>query len=384
LSVLLCGLGAACQGDDSPDDSPREELGEADDRYIQATRTLTASVDTADCQLITQLSTDYPTYSEAMTNARLRGLASSRFKSVLDFMTFKLCNEFQISGDIAAYKSDAIASAPAGDFLNNTPLLRAIVNETSDRDALLDAANEERHAQGLDPIIVSDYENSVTAGSSTIVFFPGWPGRPKLDQWLQVQRTLNAMFFISLEPRDDGTYSSFVHSRALVTTGDIAAIGSSVTITGGVSCMLCHYSGKPIHMRPRDDGKDAAKVQTLVDYLQKYPPKTNHPEYNPFPESPGIGTGGKLTLEEASTYAGRTVTAAELDTLNRNTSCDSCHNGSTQNPLRPPFGETVEMLMANGIMPPGAGVVDQTERTEALKVMKAAYKVKLQRYFVGD
>jgi hypothetical protein len=42
------------------------------------------------------------------------------------------------------------------------------------------------------------------------------------------------------------------------------------------------------------------------------------------------------------------------------------------------------MLTANGIMPPGAGIVDASERAEAIKVMSAAYDVKLQRYFVGE
>jgi hypothetical protein len=359
-----------------------EELGEGDKLYVAATETLTAGVDTARCELITQLLADYPLYATAMTNTRLRDLASSRFKPVLDFMSRKLCNEFEISGDIGAYKSEALANSPAGEFLNNTPLLQALVDRSSELDALLDAANKERSAEGLDPIIVADYPNTVTGETSTVVFFPGWPGRPRLDQWLQVQRTLGQMFFITLEPRDDGTYASYLHSRGLVTYNGMSTVGISVGNQGG-ACLTCHYSGKPLRMRALDDAKEAAKVATLVDYLGKYPPKTNHPGYNPFPDSPGIGTGGTLTMAAASTYAGRTLTEADLATLNRNTACDSCHNGTIQNSLIPPLSETVRMLMANGLMAPGAGIVDETERAEAIKVMKAAYLVKLQSYFVG-
>ena len=39
--------------------------------------------------------------------------------------------------------------------------------------------------------------------------------------------------------------------------------------------------------------------------------------------------------------------------------------------------------MRNGIMPPGSGVTDSSARAEAIKVMKAAYQVKLKRYFLG-
>jgi cytochrome c551/c552 len=134
-------------------------------------------------------------------------------------------------------------------------------------------------------------------------------------------------------------------------------------------------------MRALASGKDADKVSTLVRYLQSYPPKTNHPIYNPFPDSPGIGTGGTLTLDEASTYAGRTLTNDDLATINQNTSCNSCHDGTTQNPLRAPFGQTVQFLTANGIMPPNRGIVDSSARTEAIKVLTAAYKVKLKTYF---
>ena len=359
-----------------------EVLGDADYSYLDATDTLTASIDTADCKLITQLLSDYPTYFEAMTSTRLRDLASSRFKPVLDFMSHKLCNDFGIAGDIEAYKSEAKANSPAGEFLNGTPLLQALVDESSDLQTLLNAENNKRSAEGLDPIIVADYPNSITSNTSTIVFFPGWSGRPKLDQWLQVQRTLQQLFFVTLEPRGDGTYATFTHSRALTTSNGTSTVGTSVTNQGG-SCLMCHYSGKALHMRALDSGKDADKVATLVHYLQAYPPNTNHPVYNPFPDSPGIGTGGALTIEEASTYAGRTLTDTELATLNQNTACDSCHNGTTQNPLRAPFGQTVQFLTGNGIMPPGRGIVDATARTEAIKVLTAAYKVKLNNYFVG-
>lgn len=403
LFLLICALGASCQDESStPDaDTPQTDpadagsektdptdastgktLGDAERLYLAATETLTQGLDTADCKTITALVTDYQSYSAAMTDTQYQSLAASRFKPVLDFMSRQLCNQFRINGDVEAYKSDALAASPAGEFLSGTPLLQAIVDQSSDLEALLATANQERSAQGLDPIIVADYVNSVVGGpTSTIVFFPGWPGRPKLDQWLQVQRTIHEMFFISLEPRDDGTYASYVHGRSMSTTGSTTTVAS--TFSNG-TCLECHYSGKPIHMRPLDDTVEAAKVATLVKYLQKYPAQTNHPDYNPFPGSPGIGTGGTLTLEEASTYAGRTLTATELDTLNKNTACDTCHNGTIQNPLRPPYSRTVDILMANGIMPPGSGVPDKSEREEAIKVMNAAYKAKLKRYFLGD
>lgn len=386
--ALAAGSSTACSSTKSEatstnaDAGSQEELGEADNLYVEATETLTANVDTAKCALIQQLLVDYPTYSAAMTNARLRDLAASRFKPVLDFMSRKLCNEFEISGDIEAYKREAMANSPAGEFLSGTPLLKALVDRSSDLDALLDAANQKRSAEGLDPIIVADYPNSVISGTSTIVLFPGWPGRPRLHQWLQVQRTLGQMFFITLEPRDDGTYASALHSRGLTTNGGTSTVGTSVGNVGG-ACLTCHYSAKPLRMLPLDNAKEAAKVATLVNYLGKYPPKTNHPVYNPFPDSPGIGTGGTLTMEKASIFAGRALTEADLATLNRNTACDSCHNGTVQNPLRPPLGETVRILTANGLMAPGVGIVNEAERVEAIKVMNAAYKEKLQSYLVG-
>ena len=376
------GSMTACSSSSTNGDAG-EQLGEADNSYIAATQTLTASVDTASCALITQLVADYATYSAAMTNARLRDLASSHFKPVLDFMSRKLCNEFEIIGDIEAYKTDAKTSSPAGEFLSGTPLLQAIVDRSSDLDTLLGAANQTRAADGLDPIIVADYPNSVTGLTSTIVFFPGWPERPQLHQWLQVQRTLSQMFFVTLEPRADGGYASFAHSRPLTTNNGMSTVGTAVGNFAG-ACLMCHYSGRPLHMRALDNVTEAAKVATLVDYLGKYPPKTNHPVYNPFPDSPGVGTGGTLTMEQASTYAGRSLTEADLATLNRNTACDSCHNGTVQNPLRPPLSETVRILTTNGLMAPGVGIVDETERTEAIKVMVAAYKVKLQSYFVDQ
>jgi hypothetical protein len=386
--AFAAGSSTACTSTKSEvstatDAGSQEVLGEADNLYVEDTEALTASVDTASCALVTQLLADYGTYATNMTNARLRDLATTRFKPVLDFMSRKLCNEWEVNGDVEAYKREAKANSPAGDFLSGTPFLQALVDRSSDLDARLDEANKKRSAEGLEPIVVAEYPNSVTGQNSTIVFFPGWPGRPQLHQWLQVQRTLRQMFFISLEPRDDGKYASFLHSRDLTTNSGTSTVGTTIGNTGGV-CLTCHYSGKPLHMRALDDNaKEASNVATLVKYLGKYPPKTNHPDYNPFPDSPGIGTGGKLTMEEASTYAGRTLTVADLATLNRNTSCDSCHDGTIQNPLRSPLSEPIRILTANGLMAPGVGIVDEAERTEAIKVMKAAYNVKLQRYFVG-
>lgn len=317
-----------------------------------------------------------------MTSAQYRNLASTRFKPVVDSMSRKLCNEFEINGDTAAYKRDAIAASLAGDSLSRTPLLQAIVDKSSNLDGLLQTANNDRKAQGLDPIIVADYPNSIVGGpTSTIVFFPDWPSRPKLHQGLQVQRTIGQMFFISLEPRDDGSYNSYVHGRMMTTSLGTTTVAS--TFANG-TCLQCHYSGRPIHMRALSDAGESTKVATLVTYLTAYPAATSHPDYNPFPSSPGIGTSGALTLEEATTYAGRTLTTTELATLNKNTSCDSCHNNTIQNALRPPFDDTIDILMRNGLMPPGSGVVDSTARALAIKVMMAAYKVKLKRYFLGN
>jgi hypothetical protein len=394
----MCLLVAACgqAGSDGVDDGLGEtetaasdgdgEIGDAESRYLAAIDALTGRLYDADCDLLRTLAQDYEAYAPAMTNARLQSFASTRFKPQLDYMARKACNQLLIDGDAEAYKQDAVAASPSAGFLSGSALLQALVDQSSDLDALLASANDERSAAGLEPIIVADYPNSVVGGpTSTIVFFPGWPDRPALDQWLQVQRTLRQMFFITLEPRDDGSYASFVHARPMRTTAGTTTIDDTIgSIAANDTCLLCHYSGKPIHMRAPDDPVEAAKVATLVEYLAEYPARTNHPDYNPFPNTPGLGTGGTLTLEEASTYAGRDVTADELVTLNRNTACDNCHDDSFQNALRPPFSEVVEILMENGLMPPGVGVVDAAERAEALQVMKAAYVVELARYFQGE
>ena len=398
MMVLVSLCLAACEGVVLPDDAGANqgdaavatgdaglggELGEAENRYIAATATLTEALETADCALMTRLVADYDSYFPDMTNEGYRNLASTRFRPVLDYMSRKLCNRYQIEGDAAAYERDAIAASPAGAFLSGTPLLQAVVDRSAELDGLLATANEERRAQGLDPIVVADYPNSIVGGpTSTIVMIPGWPERPELDQWIQVQRTIGQMFFVTLEPRDDGRYNSFVHGRELTTRSGVTTVGS--TFANG-TCLQCHYSGRPIHMRAlEDDPVEAASVATLVTYLQAYPARSNHPDYNPFPSSPGIGTGGTLTLEEAEAYAGRSLTETELAALNRNTACNTCHNDTLQNALRPPFDETVDILMRNGIMPPGAGVTDASERAEAIRVMFAAYEVQLRQYFLGE
>ncbi|MFO0660255.1 MAG: hypothetical protein U0165_10560 [Polyangiaceae bacterium] len=357
-------------------------IGDAENLYIAAVNKLTSGLDDAACTLMTTLTSDYESYYPLMTNEQYKDYASTRFKPVVDFMSRKLCNQFEITGSVEAYKAAALADSPAGAFLSGTQLLKAIYDRSSEVDSLLATVNAERSTQGLDPVIVAEYPNSIVGGgNSTIVFFPGWPDRPNLDQWIQIQRTVGQMFFVTLEPRSDGTYNSYLHGRNLTTGGSSMTVGTSVE---NGTCLQCHYSGKPLHMRALADATEAAKVATLVGYLQAYPAKTNHPDYNPFPSSPGIGTGGTLTLEEASTYAGRSLTTSELETINKNTACDACHNNTLQNALRPPLDQTVDILMANGIMPPGSGVVDSSERAEAIKVMKAAYKVKLKNYLLGN
>lgn len=363
-------------------DAATGEVGAGESRYLAAVTSLTQAIDTADCRALTTLKSDYDSYFPTMTNERYRGLASGRFRPVVDFMARKRCNTYGVEGDAAAYRTAALGDSPAAAYLSGTPLLQAIVDRSTEVDGLLATANAERSAQGLDPIIVAEYPNSIVGGpTSTIVFFPGWPGRPQLHQWVQIQRTIGQMFFVTLQPRSDGRYDSFLHGRALTTRGGATTVGT--TFENG-TCLQCHYSGRPIHMRALDDATQAARVRALVEYLEDYPAQTNHPEYNPFPSSPGIGTGGKLTLDEAVAYTGRSLTTTELATLNRNTACDSCHDGTVQNPLRPPFDETVDIVMRNGIMPPGGGAVDATERAEAIRVMIAAYKVRMRRYFLGE
>lgn len=392
--LLVCALAASCTQAASSDGDAGSgasggtsggtsgPIGDAENRYIEATDSLTQALNGAKCTLMTTLAADYESYYPAMTNESYKNLASTRFKPFVDYMSRKLCNMLEISGDANAYKSDAVANSPAGEFLSGTPLLQAIFDESSEVDGLLATANSDRSAQGLEPIIVADYPNSIVGGPySTVVFFPGWPGRPELDQWVQVQRVIGQMFFISLEPREDGSYDTYLHGRTMTSKNGVTTVES--TFANG-TCLSCHYSGKPIHMGALDDAAEAEKVAKLVQYLQKYPAKTNHPDYNPFPDAPGIGTSGALTLEEATTYAGRTLTTEELATLNKNTSCNMCHNNTLQNALLPPFGDTIQILMKNGIMPPGSGVVDAADRTEAIKVMNAAYAVKLKRYFMGD
>lgn len=61
-----------------------------------------------------------------------------------------------------------------------------------------------------------------------------------------------------------------------------------------------------------------------------------------------------------------------------------CHDNSNENALRPPFDDAVDILMTNGLMPPGRGVTDDRDREEALKVMTAAYRVKLKAYFLAE
>ena len=318
--------------------------------------------------------TDLDDYQPAMTDETLKGYANTRFRPLLEFAYRKSCRPYGIAGSIDDYILGALGATPAGLFLSGTPLLQALVDRDATKAApLLANWNEERRQQGLGEVVVAEYLNSVVGGASTIIYIPNWPGKPNMEQWLQIQRTVGSMFFISLEPAADG-YASFMRSSTLHTVGDTTTIDDDLGQSAG-SCFSCHYSSKPLPMLPTDDPQEASKVAVFRRLIDRYPAVTNHPIYNPPASFPGIGTFGTLTLEKASRYAGRAVTSTELNTLTRLTACDSCHNGSYQNEIQPFAGMTTAILMKNGIMPPGqSGLPDAASIQLALSVLVGSYK----------
>lgn len=232
-----------------------EPIGDAEGRYIAAAGSLAESVDTLDCAGITSFADDYTDYSGALTNRVYQDLASTRFKPMVDYLSRKLCNEFEIAGDLASYEADAVEHSPAGAYLSGTPLLQAVIDESTTVNSLLATANTARAEEGLSAIIIADYPNSIVGGpTSTVLYFPGWPDRPELDQWVQVQRTINQLLLIALEPQVDGTYISFAHRRDLEASGSTTTVGD--TVVNG-TCLQCHHSGRPPHMGVPDSARAA-------------------------------------------------------------------------------------------------------------------------------
>ncbi|HET9241655.1 MAG TPA: hypothetical protein VFO10_30590 [Oligoflexus sp.] len=322
------------------------------------------------------------TYAPQMQDKELRSRAEQRFLPFVKLIFRKSCRPYGAAGAFEDYERDSIAATPAGPYLSESALLQALVTfNKAEVDALVKTWNEERRQQGLGDVIAADYPNSVVGGISSLLFIPGWPGRPQLNQWVQVQRTLESMLFISLEPSGSG-YASYLRASRLQPKKEKFLIEPGLSNLDA-NCFGCHYSGKPLRLPALDDPEQAARVKMINDARKLYPARTHHPIYNPPENIPGMGTSGTLTMERASLFAGRPVTADELTLLNQNTRCNSCHNGSFQNPIHDTIAGVITIYLHNGFMPPGlAKPLDDSSRQLVEKVLAASYRETLRDYFL--
>lgn len=280
-------------------------------------------------------------------------LAATRLKPTANYFEGIHCFNYT-GGKTPNYDKIVRSKTPSAQVLKDAQLLTLLFNP-NDAERAIDKWNAIRKSQSLKPLLWGNYRNSIDGGNSTVLLVQGSIDNPDLHEWLQIQRSLSSVFFLSL---DKSETPSRTYVRASHFSG--GTLSDSPTHDIGNNCYQCHTSGKPLRMfEPLTDDKQ--RISQLNDILSAEGPSIN--PFNPRPDFPGIG----MTKQDP----------VEL------THCASCHDGNYKDALTLFGGRIFNAYLTKKVMPPNTHHINW-DRQKLKEVLYGDFKTNLRKYLEGE